>query len=506
MPRRYYKGLEIRRRRRQLKAARANLIATLAEDNIDCRSDDDEDDNRHDIESDYNEEDDDRDVSYDADSSDSDSDSDESDIVNAIALYIQSKNDVDDAVSQRYLAPRICRKSNLNIFEEDLDPDAVYYTNRRRFKNRYRCTRESLEFIANEVKDHPIFQRGRAGPKQAPIKHQLMTLFHYMGHEGITNDDQGGIFRIGAGTSELYRSRAITAILSLKKKYVRWPDADEREEISQRFKRRYDCPNCVGQADGTLVELVFAPQTPDAPDYHGRKMKWSLTLLIVGDDRRFVRYYLSGFPGCAHDNRVWKWSKLYQHMDDYFSPSEYIITDTAYEPCPVIVPAYKSGEAGVADSPKKLHFNKKLGTPRETIEHINGMLKGRYPGAMRRIRKVIKDKESLREILELIDCAMILHNILLKLKDGDNDDWREWHDSDDDLSDMDDPGRGDPDEDVSPEEHVMNCPIPFGSEKDCRRIQLADYLWEHAVENSGDYTDDNMSVSSLSSDDNEMNE
>lgn len=169
-----------------------------------------------------------------------------------------------------------------------------------------------------------------------------MTLLHYMGHEGNTNDEQGTIFRMGAGTSEDYRRRAKKSLLSLKKEYVHWPDAAERREIGKRFKEKYHCPNAVGEVDGTLLELAFAPQCPDASDYHGRKMKWSLTMLIVGDDKGYIRYYLTGFPGCAHDNRVWKWSKLFQNQDELFSELEYLLADTAYEPCPVIVPAYKA--------------------------------------------------------------------------------------------------------------------------------------------------------------------
>ena len=76
---------------------------------------------------------------------------------------------------------------------------------------------------------------------------------------------QHQLFRIGAGTCEDHRSRAKQAILSLKSKYVRWPDEKEREELGQLYKDKYNCPNAVGHGDGTLIDLAFAPQCCDRP-------------------------------------------------------------------------------------------------------------------------------------------------------------------------------------------------------------------------------------------------
>lgn len=502
MPRRTFRSVEIRRLRKSLKAAKKNLAITLAVESEDEEEDDDGS-SMSDEEGAYDGDGDDDDMSYDMSSDDnmsyeSGSESD-SDVDDAILGYMTATYELDDVLSHRYLAPRVSRKSGLNIFEEDLDEGAPYFATPRAFKTKYRCTRKSLEYLTGLIADHPTFARGKRGPQQAPVKHQLMTLLHFMGHEGMTDDQQAVVFRMGVGTSQLYRRRAKTAILTLKKKFVYWPDEEERKEIAERFRVKYDCPNCIGNGDGTLAELAFAPQTPDASDYHGRSYKWSVTIFIVGDDRGFVRYYLSGFPGSAHDNRVWKWSKLYNNQSEFFSELQYILTDSAYVPCQVIVPAFKRTELiSTADTAnptlvsKKQNFNNKMSTPREEIEHINGFLKGRWPGAIRKIRSIItEDEETLREILEYIDCAMILHNILHGLKDGDNDDWAEWHDSDDDLSDLDDPDRGDPDE-VSPAEQAMHSTIPFGAPNDCRRDRLVNYLWEL---NKDD--DDSMSSSDL---------
>jgi len=214
--------------------------------------------------------------------------------------------------SCRYISRGPYRKSEFSVLEEDLNFDSEYHCTDKEFREKYRCSRSSLNFVAEEISDHRVF-RNQRGPDQAPPIHQLMVLLHYMGHEGMTNSGQHSVFRIGAGTAEAYRDRAREAVLSLRDKYYYWPCEAEREQIAHRYKVMFCCPNCIGQMDGTLIELAFRPRTEDAGDYHGRKLQWSLTVLIIGDDKGRIRYHLAGFPGCSHDNRVWKWSKIYRN-------------------------------------------------------------------------------------------------------------------------------------------------------------------------------------------------
>ena len=59
--------------------------------------------------------------------------------------------------------------------------------------------------------------------------------------------------------------------------------------------------------------------------------------------------------------------------------------------------------------------------------------------------------------------------------------------AEEELSDMNDPCRGDPDACiVSREEEVLNSPLPIGAPKDSRRIQLMNYIREHADMSSED--------------------
>ena len=76
-------------------------------------------------------------------SSDSDDDAikeAESMLDDAVLIEQYAKLELEYATSHRYYEPRVCKRSGLNIFEEDLDPDADYWTTARSFKEKYRCS------------------------------------------------------------------------------------------------------------------------------------------------------------------------------------------------------------------------------------------------------------------------------------------------------------------------------------------------------------------------------
>ena len=212
-------------------------------------------------------------------------------------------------LNSRYLFRGPYRNKAHQIFERDLYEDEtgeqLPWLTDEEFLQKYRMKRSSFWRVVDLIKDHPVFNPARPGKKkQAPVSHQLLVWCHYVGTQGsgANNPRSRNVFGIGRGTCELYRNRCVVAIRSLRGQVVCWPDVNEREEIARRIQNKYQIPNCIAVADGTLLPLMNEPQTMDAPDYHGRKFPYSLSVMIVNDDQKFIRYYLSGFPGCAHDN------------------------------------------------------------------------------------------------------------------------------------------------------------------------------------------------------------
>ena len=183
---------------------------------------------------------------------------------------------------------------------------------------------------------------------------------------------------MGYGTADLYRRRVTTAIRGLRSEYIQWPNGREREQISTAIKDKFDFPHCVGIADGTLFPLAFEPHTEDAPDYSGRKYGYSLTVMIICDHQRRIGHYLAGYPGSAHDNRVFKATKMSMEPKKYFDPMQYLIGDSAFENQPFMVSAFKKPK-GTTLPKNHEKFNEKMARLRIISEHCIGMLKGRFP-------------------------------------------------------------------------------------------------------------------------------
>ena len=77
--------------------------------------------------------------------------------------------------------------------------------------------------------------------------------------------------------------------------------------------------NCVGLINGTLDEFTYEPQTEDVVDYSGCKYGHSLSALVVCDDMHHITYYVTGWPGSAHDNQVFCNSKTFHDPNKFFT-------------------------------------------------------------------------------------------------------------------------------------------------------------------------------------------
>jgi hypothetical protein len=376
---------------------------------------------------------------------------------------------------QRYSTSRISyRKYNLfDQFEMDLresgDGDMPTFLNESEFRQKYRMSRESLFKLHNLIKDHDAFNsRSKTRHQKNPL-HQLMCLLVYLSCEGTgaSNPMLRCLFRLGRGTFDNYKKRCIRAIIDcMGDKYFNWPSDGERTEIARRFKTDFGWPNLVGVVDGTLLPLAFQPQTEDAPDYHGRKYRYSLTVLVINDDKKRIRYFLAGWPGKTHDNRVLRNSKVGREPEKFFQHNEYIIGDSAFEAQWYCIPAFKK-PAGLPIPLEHSRFNNLLSSPRVMSEHTIGMWKGRFPW-LRSIRMKIKDDNtSLLQILQVIKATVILHNFLIEENDNFEDSWYDL----DGVSDVDDADIEGGDELNRPASHQSNL----------RREQLMHYLNENNI-------------------------
>ena len=95
------------------------------------------------------------------------------------------------------------------------------------------------------------------------------------------------------GTVELYTNRTITAIMSLERRFVCWPDQAHRHAISRRIQELSGFKSCIGFIGGTLFTLETKP-AKDGEDYDSRKGRYGLAGLIVCDDMKRILYVYTG--------------------------------------------------------------------------------------------------------------------------------------------------------------------------------------------------------------------
>lgn len=146
-----------------------------------------------------------------------------------------------------------------------------------------------------------------------------------------------------------------------------------------------------------------------------------MAALVVGDDCKRILYNFCGFAGSAHDSPVFRNSNLYRFPERFFSPKEFILGEAAHLCIPTVVPPFKKPHS---DFPQNQEFNRRLSSVRINIEHIFGMLKGRFR-SLRGIRTVISCRNDHARVVYWFRATCILHNSLLADKNGYNRTWEE---------------------------------------------------------------------------------
>ena len=278
------------------------------------------------------------------------------------------------------------------------------------FLRHFRMRRLDVIKVNELVKDDPALRSGYGNkPKMPPIYH-LLVFLRYLGCEGTgaSSAEASVFFGVGKGTINNCINRMIRAILRLKQ--VSWPDAEERGEIAHTIKQVFGFPGCVGITDGTLLPLAFRPnQNPE--DYWTRKGYFAVNAMITCDHLARVRNVVVGWPGCVHDNRVFRSTKLNTARSEFFTFGEYLLGDSAFQPSNIMVPAFKK-QPGCDLSDDHRNFNTMLARIRIRSEHSIGLLKARFP-YFRSIRMKITDRKSMKKLVSLFLCAASLHNMLI---------------------------------------------------------------------------------------------
>jgi hypothetical protein len=326
----------------------------------------------------------------------------------------------------RFLYRNPTYRKNRNKFNLDdaLSYDSIHY-NEDEFLHAFRMKRESFHLLLEQMKLRKAFKKSKF-KKQRPVAYQLLVFLFRVGKEG-TGGSASAVashFGIGKGSVRNYVKRCVAALHEIKKEVVSWPDQNERNEMKARLTAT-GFRHCVGIIDGTLIVLDFRPEQFHEC-YYSRKSCYALNVMVVCDDRKKVTFYLAGWPGSTHDNRVFRNSRLFLNRTDFFTHLEYLLGDSAYSCSSVMVQAFKK-HPGCARLPRDQEiFNTRLAKVRISSEHCIGILKGRF-GCLKRSNITFKKtNKEVKELVDIIGACIVLHNLLINY--DENDIPKEWYD------------------------------------------------------------------------------
>ena len=169
---------------------------------------------------------------------------------------------------------------------------------------------------------------------------------------------------IGYGTVWAYTWRTIKLLRTLLSEFIRWPLQSVAHPIEggHRVFR-----HCIGFIDGSNIDKPMV----DPEAYFSRKKNYGFNLQAICNwEGRFI-WASMAHTASAHDWPAWKSTALYQAIESYFHPEEYLLADKAYALERHIITPYKE------PTTRQPLFNYALSIPQVKIEHAVGVLKVR---------------------------------------------------------------------------------------------------------------------------------
>mmetsp|Transcript_6856 Transcript_6856/g.6158 ORF Transcript_6856/g.6158 Transcript_6856/m.6158 type:complete len:404 (+) Transcript_6856:89-1300(+) len=346
-----------------------------------------------------------------------------------IAMILFNDDDSDDFkelmdVRMSILTTRYLNARN-NIPKNDLDSvEMIWLYEDKEFKQIVRMDKQSFVSVVRLLENNVVFLNNSRN-QQAPVWVQCIVAFHRFGCEGNGSSIflNGHLFGISYGTVINYTERVIKALIDIRGTYIKWPNAEERIEISNRFKVKHGLLGAIGIVDGTPVHFHQRPKV-DGEVFWTRKSRYSLNIQLICDDNGKILFYQVGWPGSVYDSTVFGRSIIASNPMNYFSNGQYILGDAGYTLLWYLCIPYIRPNS---ELPHNKVFNEYFSSARVRIEQVNAVWKNRF-SSLKAVRIQIKKVEDFQRFNDWIVATLVLYNILHSL----NDTWEDTTNYDDD--------------------------------------------------------------------------
>lgn len=217
-----------------------------------------------------------------------------------------------------------------------------------------------------------------------PTHLRILTALHFFdqgsyqiatGHGYSIAQSQPAVSRCIAEVSDVITERLLNT-------WIKFPSSIEARQAAKRGFAEITAsfPHLVGVIDGTQIRIIAPsanhPIHPGQP-YYCRKNFYAINTQIIGDSDRKIININARFPGSVNDAAIWMTSGAKRIMQRQYvrnGTADHLLGDSGYPLEPwLMVPFDNPPE----NSPQK-RFNIALSQIRVIIEHINGLLKGRF--------------------------------------------------------------------------------------------------------------------------------
>lgn len=129
---------------------------------------------------------------------------------------------------------------------------------------------------------------------------------------------------------------------------------------------------------------------------------------VVCDYLKRIRHVVVGYPGSAHDARIYNNCSLAKHPQFFFTDKQWIAGDSAYKNTETVITPYRSSSSEFGERKK---FNLYFSKYRVRIEHCLGKLKEIFQ-SLKELRMRIHNEKSNMFLSDWVMTCCILYNVL----------------------------------------------------------------------------------------------
>ncbi|MBW0471447.1 hypothetical protein O181_011162 [Austropuccinia psidii MF-1] len=208
------------------------------------------------------------------------------------------------------------------------------------FKQVVQTTQDGFLYIYNLIQNRKLFKNQSNCP-QLDVCLQLALTLEQLGFNG-NGASLGWIARsygISQGAVVSSSQKVIEVIFALQPQLVRWPKEAGQIEIGTGMGLE-GFPGCIGFLDGKTIPLLQTPGL-DGEVYYDHKKRYSLNVQNVCENFERITALLSGWPGSCADSTIYKRMGLNLRPCNFFSPGQYLLTNSAYPLSLQCIPCYK---------------------------------------------------------------------------------------------------------------------------------------------------------------------